>query len=396
MGNLPKVLMAEHHEFDSVFRVGCHHYARLLARECQVLYLSPPLFILRSLVPFVASEKQSQKKRRDSQFLEIPDNLDIGKMRALFPPFIPLSPWYLLSGRGKVWQPKWLIYSGLKYAYPRMQRVLRERGYEQVDILLLGVYSFYPLLDMVKAKLKVYRMIDDISGFQHLPSYVERIEKNIIRKVDKVIITSRNLEKRARMLGAKEIYYLPNGVDFNHFNSGISDEPSDLKPIRSPRIVYVGAIQNWLDLPLLEHCARELPSFSFILIGPPTVDLSILLSHKNIYILGPRNYELLPAYLRNCDVGIIPFKKARLTDSVSPVKFYEYMASGLPVASIETAELKSLNSPAFLAKDEHEFVDMIKSALKLSKEEKESFVEFARRNTWEQRYQQLKVILGLR
>jgi glycosyltransferase involved in cell wall biosynthesis len=387
--------MAEHHGFDSVFRVSGQHYAELLARECQVLYLTPPSCIFEPLF-LRGKERRFGKEQKETQSIRPIRNLNVTVTQTLLPAVIPLSPGYLISGHGKSCRPRWLIYNRLKYTYPKLGKLLKENGYDNVDVLLLGACQFRPLLDMVKAKQKVYRMIDDISGFQKITSSDLSMEEEICHQVDKVIVTSKNLKKRAKSLGAKEIYYLPNGVDFDHFNSAdMGSKPEELKFIPSPRIVYIGAIDNWLDTDLIGYCAQKLPDYSFILIGAPRVDLSPLSIYKNIYILGAKDYYSIPNYLKNCDVGIIPFKKNKLTESVSPIKLYEYMASGLPVVSIETAELRNANSPAFLAKDKYEFVQMINSALELDEKAKAVFVEFARQNSWEDRFCQLKDILGI-
>ncbi|HDI52174.1 MAG TPA: glycosyltransferase [Bacteroidetes bacterium] len=274
---------------------------------------------------------------------------------------------------------------------------MRQARFDEVDILLLENFRLWPLLEMVKAQIKVYHMRDDFSGYRIWHNCSDLIEREIIRKVDKVIVTAHNLKKRAKAMGAKEVFYLPNGVDFNHFAEySTTGVPEELKKIPPPRIIYVGAISEYFDLNLLEYCARLLPDCSFILIGPSWVDLSGLKLYKNIHVLGAKDYDLIPAYLRNCNVGIIPFKKSRLTESACPIKLFEYMASGLPVVCTNLAEIRQLGSPAFLAENEREFVSMIKSALELSEEEKKAFTEFARQNTWEQRYQQLKSILGIK
>ena len=396
MTNSTKVLMAEHAGFDSVFRVGCHHYAELLARECQVLYLTPPSFIFGPLLLRRVHGRGSRKDNVETPSIQPSRNLNVIVTRTLLPAFIPLSPGHLISGHGKLCRPKWLIYNRLKYAYPKLGKLLKDKGYDIVDVLLLGDWRFRPLLDMVKAKQKVYRMTDDMSGFSDLTRSATSMEEEICPLVDKVIVTSKNLETRAKSLGAKEIYYLPNGVEFSHFNSAVNSiNPEEMRLIPTPRIVYIGAIEDWLDIDLIGYCAQKLPDYSFILIGPPRIDLSPLSMHKNIYVLGAKDYYLIPNYLNNCDVGIIPFKRNKLTESVSPIKLYEYMASGLPVVSIETAELQNANSPAFLAKDKYEFVQMINSALELDEKAKAVFVEFARRNSWEDRFCQLKDILGM-
>ena len=46
------------------------------------------------------------------------------------------------------------------------------------------------------------------------------------------------------------------------------------------------------------------------------------------------------------DVGLIPFLKNRLTDSVDPIKYHEYRALGLPVVSTSFGEM-----PMYAEKD---------------------------------------------
>ncbi len=53
----------------------------------------------------------------------------------------------------------------------------------------------------------------------------------------------------------------------------------------------------------------------------------------NIHLLGTRPYAQLPAVLRAADAGLIPYARNALTESVFPMKVYEYLAAGLPVVA---------------------------------------------------------------
>ena len=49
----------------------------------------------------------------------------------------------------------------------------------------------------------------------------------------------------------------------------------------------------------------------------------------------------LPQYLKNCDLGIIPYEtKHEFAKYSNPMKAYEYLASGLPVVSTKILALK--------------------------------------------------------
>jgi glycosyltransferase involved in cell wall biosynthesis len=84
--------------------------------------------------------------------------------------------------------------------------------------------------------------------------------------------------------------------------------------------------------------ARSRPKWSFALVGPtgpgdPRADVSALVDEPNIHLLGARSYAELPQVLRGADAGIIPYARNPLTESVFPMKVYEYLAAGLPVVA---------------------------------------------------------------
>ena len=93
-----------------------------------------------------------------------------------------------------------------------------------------------------------------------------------------------------------------------------------------------------LDMGLLVELARARPSWSFALVGPvglgdPSTDVSALVAEPNLHLLGARTYEQLPSVLRGADAGLIPYARNQLTDSIFPMKVYEYLAAGLPVVA---------------------------------------------------------------
>ncbi len=106
-----------------------------------------------------------------------------------------------------------------------------------------------------------------------------------------------------------------------------------------PCVVFTGAIvAKKLDVPLLAALARARPAWSFALVGPvgagdPGTDVSALSREPNIHLLGRRTYEQLPDVLRAADAGLIPYARNPLTESIFPMKVYEYLAAGLPVVA---------------------------------------------------------------
>ena len=118
-----------------------------------------------------------------------------------------------------------------------------------------------------------------------------------------------------------------------------------------------------MDLDLLAAVARLRPEWHFVLLGDSTIDLTPYRSLPNMHFLGRKKYEDLPAYCRQFDVGLVPFKINEVTRAGIPTKLREYLAAGLPVVSTPLPEL-GLFGPLIHAADTPDaFADAVESAL---------------------------------
>ncbi len=66
----------------------------------------------------------------------------------------------------------------------------------------------------------------------------------------------------------------------------------------------------------------------------------------NVFFLGLKAQFELPAYVRRFDVGLLPFIVSDMTHAVSPLKVFEYLASGVPVAAPPLRALDGLDGVA--------------------------------------------------
>ena len=64
----------------------------------------------------------------------------------------------------------------------------------------------------------------------------------------------------------------------------------------------------------------------------------------NVHFLGPKEYSELPRYMSQCDVGLLPCLINQYTINMFPMKFFEYLASGLPVVSTALPSLVDFKS----------------------------------------------------
>jgi glycosyltransferase involved in cell wall biosynthesis len=129
------------------------------------------------------------------------------------------------------------------------------------------------------------------------------------------------------------------------------------------------------------------PNWHWVLIGKigegqPQTSVDDLANIKNIHILGPKSYEILPSYIRHFDIATIPCPKNQYTESMFPMKFFEYMAAGKPIIVRDIDSLLEFKNNYYSYSSEEEFIDNVSSLLNL-KYEYQSGLELAKKNTWE-------------
>ncbi len=237
------------------------------------------------------------------------------------------------------------------------------------------LWSYVPqaeiLIDTLDPSLVIYHCVDDISAHERIDtaSFLAA-ERRFAARADLVLASAPELARRMREISGN-VLEAPNVADTDLFATALDDGPVDaaVAALPRPRIVFTGAISAVkLDTELLEGLARARPDWSIALVGPvglgdPRTDVSALAAEPNVHLLGKRAYEQLPAVLRGADAGLIPYRRSRLTDSIFPMKVYEYLAAGLPVVSTPLPALAGVEGVA-VAVDAAGFQGALETAMR--------------------------------
>ncbi len=184
----------------------------------------------------------------------------------------------------------------------------------------------------------VYYCVDDFStwpGLQH--DLVRRMESQLIGRTDVLLATSQHLYRRLAATG-KPVHLLTHGVDLDLFSQEASAEHECLREIPRPRVGYFGLFDERSDQELIAALAARMPEVAFVIAGPVVTDVERLRRLANIHFTGPVRYERLPALIRGLGALIIPYAVNEASNSISPLKMKEYLATGRPVVSTPLAE----------------------------------------------------------
>jgi starch synthase len=112
-------------------------------------------------------------------------------------------------------------------------------------------------------------------------------------------------------------------------------------------VLFSGSFRPWHGVHVLEEAARNLRDRSdlfFVLAGGPKTGPAQ--SYRG-HLLGSVPYEEMPEIAASADIGVAPYDTRRLRQLQlgffwSPLKVFEYMASGLPTITLDRAPLTEI------------------------------------------------------
>lgn len=218
----------------------------------------------------------------------------------------------------------------------------------------------------------VYHCVDEIKAQPGMPiDILEREEKTLLKAADVIFVTAPQLME-SRVQWNDNIHYFSNVADFSHFNKSLIEDydiPDELFDLNKPILGFIGAVSGYkVDFNLLSYIAENRPNYNIVIIGlvgegDPNTDISLLTRHSNIHLLGPKTYDSLPRYLKFFDVALLPNNLNEYTDNMFPMKFFEYLAAGKPVVSVDLPALRDFSHIAKIVNNKEGFLSAIDSIL---------------------------------
>jgi len=271
------------------------------------------------------------------------------------------------------------------------------------------VWTYHPfMLDLfssLKSSALLYHCVDDLAAVPGIDSVAFReAEERLLKQADIVFATAPALAERCSQFNANT-HFLPNVVDAEHFGKALDkkDLPADLACIPEPRLGYHGVLSDFkIDFQLLLASARMKPDWHWVFIGAEregqkSALVAELAKLPNVHFLGYRAYQVLPDYLRGIQVGLLPSLINEYTRSMFPMKYYEYLAAGVPVVSTRIAFTESQLYGIETAEGPAEFIDAISLQLSKGKFSREQAGGLVNSNTWKARTRKmLSMLHGIR
>lgn len=231
---------------------------------------------------------------------------------------------------------------------------------------------------------------------QYWPAY-EEAYRSISASAIAVTAVSQQILDRIAPTGPSAV--IPNGVEPTEWLTDKPAEPAWMTAIPHPRAIYVGTLDSRLDVEGIVDLAGRRPGIHIVLMGPQPDPgyLAPLRSLANVHIRPSGGRIELVAALRNADMALLAHRRTPLTEAMSPLKIYEYLAAGLPVISIDLPPVRGIDPRVTVVDTVSDFADVADSTMAVGIASEAERQRFVTENSWAKRHETiLDLALGPR
>lgn len=347
--------------------------------DAEVLYFDPSITYLAPL-----RDKEAKLTAYRAPVTAPQENIHVYKL----PPVLPFF-----------YRFRWINRWNQKKIGRYVRKKMRQHGFTKP---VLWVYSpvCCDCLHAIPHSALVYDCVDRHSAYggQMNPALVDAMELELAGAADQVFATAKPLCERLQAANPASVF-IPNGANYERFAQAAQPQPTppELAKLQGPVFGFVGALQQCICYDLILAAAQARPEWNFVFIGgkKPGVDLEPLAQLQNVYFLGIKPNEELPQYLAHFDVCLNLFAQSDLSKDVSPLKFYEYLATGKPIVSTPQPEQVLQFAPLIhIAGDADAFIAACQAALEDTASERcAARMAAGRESSWDARVGQMCDIL---
>ena len=275
-----------------------------------------------------------------------------------------------------------------------IKRRMKENGFERPYLWCYSPTSC-DLVGRIKNAGVIYDCVDRHSAYKGMidPAVVDMMEEDLARSADQVFCTAQGLYETLLKYN-KNTEMIPNGAAYELFSKAAAEPRDETKP---PVFGFVGMLQECIDYDVIMKLAEAYPDGEIDLIGKPLpgVDLSPLHQYKNIKLMGLIPQPELPEYIKRFDVCLNIFREGKLAKDVSPLKFYEYLATGKPIVSTkEPLQVIDFSDVTYISETPEDFVVKCEEALHERDPEKVAKrMAYGKACSWDERVKRMEQIL---
>ncbi len=242
----------------------------------------------------------------------------------------------------------------------------------------------------------------------------EELFRFFLREVDGVVANSEGTKSVFEKNGFLNTTVVRNGASLGNFKTGMTKEDARKSlglPMEKTLIMYVGSFARWKGVATLyrawANIRAQFPNAVLVLVGGEVGELTRFEECRDVgrdaqtLVLPHQRASLIPTYLTSADFLVLPNEpiseeSIRFT---SPIKLFEYMASGRPIVVSDMPSMREVlddSSATFFKAGDHRHFTEVLTAILTNPSEANARAKEAERivqaYSWEKRAERLMVL----
>ncbi len=303
------------------------------------------------------------------------------------------------------WWPNTLLW-GRKTNELAFRRQVRCAAYQlgiTKPLLWINAHSAGHMSGRMNEFASVYDITDDWISFNHMPALKKLTtnqDRHLCHHADATIVCSQRLFDMKKPL-CRYLFLVPNGVDLQHYSyvaDGTCAIDTSAQTWKHPVLGYMGTIHSErVDISLVEKLAQTFTKGTLALVGPNLLtetEQRRLSTYKNVVLTGAVAYEKVPQFLAAFDVCLVPHLESEFTESLNPIKLWEYLATGKPIVSTNVAGFRDFVALCQVVSGSGAFINACKTALTCTDSLSSERIQVAAANNWKARVDEIENIFA--
>ncbi len=230
----------------------------------------------------------------------------------------------------------------------------------------LPSHTALSICDRLSHDVLIYDCVSNFEFVPGMPNTVCKIEDELINKSNFVTYDCNFLLEKHQTKDSTHIL-IPPGVEFENFNL-------ELKTKKINKVLYFGLLSEKNDLQLVKEISKI---FNLDVLGEVRVDIEGIPINR---IRDKVNHSELPEVIKEYDALLLPYSKSEYAKGVIPAKFFECLATGLPVIASATPNFLDYKQHLIIS-EEGNYLSSLEN-FSFSDEDREDRVSLAKNNDW--------------
>lgn len=215
---------------------------------------------------------------------------------------------------------------------------------------LIGKKAVYHTRDLLPALVLPTPFFYEIHT---VPDRITFFHRRAWQKAEGIIVISDGIKKELMKQGVEsaKILVARDAVDIHQFQ--IADTSAECRaklhlPEQQKIVVYTGHLYEWKGAGVLAEAAEFLPvDIHVYMVGGTVEDVEKFRQKyrsSNVHIVGWQEHQLMPVWNRAADVVVLPNSAKEKIGAfyTSPLKLFEYMASGTPMVVADLPAMREV------------------------------------------------------